>query len=55
MTLHPTNAHVHRGMYGLLRQNRSSEKEIVIIEIITYDPSIYKMDHSAVIACSFLV
>ena len=37
----------HQGLRHLLRQNRSSEKEILFfLVIITSEPSIYIMDHS---------
>ena len=36
----------HQDLHCLLRQNQSSEKEIMIyLKTITYDPSIYTMDH----------
>ena len=42
----PHNAALHQGLHCLLRQNRSSEKELkYILEIITYGPSIYTTDH----------
>ena len=42
----PHNVAFHQGLHSLLRQNRSSEKEIqYFIKIITCDPSIYTMDH----------
>ena len=38
----------HQSLRGLLRLNRSSEKEIqYVFEIITCDLSIYTMDHSS--------
>ena len=40
------NAAFHQGLHCLLRQKRSSEKEILFLrEIITCDPSIYTMNH----------
>ena len=41
----PHNAALHQGLHCLLRQNRSSEKEIKYIsEIITCGPSLYTTD-----------
>ena len=50
------NAAFHQGLHCLLRQNRSSEKEIqYFLEIITCDPSIYTMDHpDLIIICYFM-
>ena len=40
------NAAFHLGIHCLLRQKRSSEKEIQLyLEIIACEPSIYTMDH----------
>ena len=40
------NIAFHQGLYYLLRQKQSQEKEInFYLEIITCDPSIYTMDH----------
>ena len=51
----PHNAAFHQGLHCLLRQNRSSEKEIQYFwEITTIDPSIYAMDHLDFIVCSFM-
>ena len=42
----PHNVAFHQGLHNLLRQKRSSEKEIQFyLEIITCNPSIYTMDH----------
>ena len=42
----PHNVAFHQGLHCLLRQNQSSETEIQkFLEIITYDPSIYTIDH----------
>ena len=42
----PHNAAFHHGLHCLPRQNPSSETEIQkFLEIITYDPSIYTIDH----------
>ena len=35
----------HQDLHCLQRQNRSSEKNNIFGEIITYDPSIYTIDH----------
>ena len=48
----PHNAAFHQ---GLLRQNQSSKKEIqYFLEIITFDPSIYTMNHPEFIVCRFM-
>ena len=45
----------HQGMNCLLRQNRSSEKEMqYLLEIITCDPSIYTMGHPDLTVSNFL-
>ena len=45
----------HQGMYCLLRQNRSSEKEVqYFLKIITCDPSIYTMDHPDLTVSNFM-
>ena len=41
----PHYAAFYLGLHCLLRQNRSSEKEIFLGEIIICDPLIYTMDH----------
>ena len=42
----PHNMAFHQGLYCLQRQNQSSETEIQkFLEIITYDLSIYTIDH----------
>ena len=42
----PHIAAFHQGLHCLLRQNQSSEKKNIIFwEIITYDPTIYTIDH----------
>ena len=43
----PHMAAFHQCLYCLLRQFQSSEKEkhFLFFEIITFDPSIYTMDH----------
>ena len=51
----PHNAAFHQGLHCLLRQNRSSAKEIqYCLEIITCDPSVYTMDKHDFIVCSFM-
>ena len=43
----------HEGLYCLRRQDRSSQKEIqYCLEIKTYDPSIYTIDHPDIIVCT---
>ena len=50
----PHGAAFHQGLHRLIK-HRSSEKEIqYILEIITCGPSIYTMDHSDFIVCSFM-
>ena len=49
----PHNAAFHQGLHCLLRQIRSSEKEIYL-EIITCEPSIYTMDHPDFIISNFM-
>ena len=45
----------HQGLHCLLKQNRSSEKEIqYFLEILTCTPSIYVMSHLDFIVCSFM-
>ena len=45
----------HQGLHCLLRQNQSSEKEIIIyLKTITYDPSIYTMDHPDLTASNLM-
>ena len=45
----------HQGLHSLIRQKQSSEKEIqYFLEMITCDPSIYTMDHTDFIVCSFM-
>ena len=45
----------HQGLLCLLTQNSSTEKEKQYsLEIITRDPSVYIMDHSYFIVCSFM-
>ena len=42
----PHIAAFHQGLRCLLRHNQSSEKKNIIFwEIITYDPTIYTIDH----------
>ena len=41
----PHKAPFNQSLHCLLRQNQSSEKYNVCLEIITCDPSIYKIDH----------
>ena len=49
------NAAFHQSQHCLLRQNLSSVKEIqYVLKIITYGPSIYRMDHLDFIVCSFI-
>ena len=49
----PHYASFHQGLHRLQIQNGSSKKEIhYILEIITGDPSIYKMDQPDFIICS---
>ena len=44
------NAAFHLGLHCLLMQKQSSEKEIQFyLEIITWDPSIYMIDHPKLI------
>ena len=53
----PHNAIFYQGLHCLLRQTRSSEKEIqYVLEIITCecDPTIYKMDHHDIVVSSFM-
>ena len=53
----PHNVAFHQGLHCLLIKNQYSENEIqyiVFLEIITLDPSIYTMDHSDFIVCSFM-
>ena len=51
----PHNVAFYQGLHYLLRQNWSSEKEIQhFLDIISCDPSIYTMDHSDSIVCSFM-
>ena len=51
----PRNAAFHQGTHCLLTNNQSSEKEIqYILEIITWDPSIYTMDHPDLIVSHFM-
>ena len=40
----PHYAAFYQALHCLLRQNRSSEKEIHLFEITTFDPSIYTTD-----------
>ena len=50
----PHNAAFHQGLHCLLRQKQSSEREIqYILEIITYDPSIYALDHPKLILSNY--
>ena len=43
----PHNAAFHQGVHYLLRQNRTSEKQIqYCLKIITHDPSLYTMANS---------
>ena len=48
----------HQGLHCLLRQKSSSGKEkqydLFFLKNITSDPSIYTMDHSDFIVCSFM-
>ena len=45
----------HQGLHCLLRQNQSSEKEIqYFLEIISCDPSIYKLDHPDLTLSNFM-
>ena len=49
------SAAFHRGLHCLLRQNRSSVKEIqCFLEIITCDPSIYIMDYPDLNVSNFM-
>ena len=51
----PHEAAFHQGLHCLLGQNVSSEKEIIFgWEIITFDPSMYTLDHSDFILSSFM-
>ena len=51
----PHNAAFHRGLHCLPSPNRSSKKnKQECMEIITYDPSMYTMDHPDFIGCSFM-
>ena len=53
----PHNAIFYQGLHCLLRQTRSSEKEIqYVLEIITCecDPSVYRMDHHDFVVSSFM-
>ena len=53
----PHNAAFYQCLHCLLRQNQSIEKEIheqSILEIITFDPSIYTMDHPDLTVSNFI-
>ena len=48
------NVVFHQSLHCLLRQSQSSEKEIhYLFEIITFDPSIYTIDHPDFVVSSF--
>ena len=49
-----TNSKNQDEMHCLLGQNRSSEKEIYYLEIITCGPSKYTMDHPDLIVSNFM-
>ena len=50
----PHNAAFYQGLHCLLRQNQSSEKEIqYFFECLTYDHSIYTMDHPDLTVSNF--
>ena len=44
----------HQRLHCLPRQNRSSEKNNIFFEIITYEPSIYTIDHPDSTVSSFM-
>ena len=53
--LHIFVKHIHHGLHCLLRQNQSSEIEKQYsLEIITYDPSKYTMDHPDLTVSNFM-
>ena len=44
----------HQGLHSLLKQNLSSGKEILFLGNITFDPSIYIMDHPDLNVSNFM-
>ena len=52
----PQNVAFHQGLHCLQRQNQSSEKKnyAIFLEMITCDTSIYTVDYSDFIVCSFV-
>ena len=50
----PGNAAFYQGLHCLLSLIRSSKKERHFFLIIAFDTSIYAMDHSDLIVCSFM-
>ena len=50
----PHNWAFHKGLHGLQCKNNLQRKNIIFLEIITCNPSIYTMVHPICIVCSFV-
>ena len=51
---HTVHTTFHKGLHCLLRQNLQRKKSKLFLEFITYDPSIYTLDHPDYMVCIYI-